>query len=67
MILLVLLCFMIYGTFKIPMNKKWSIYLYDILFCLISFIFYALISADQEHGSGAGALIIYIYIMIMEY
>lgn len=65
MILIVLLCFMIYGTFKIPMNKKWSIYLYDILFCLISFIFYALISADQEHGSGAGALIIYIYITML--
>ena len=65
MILLVLLCFIIYGTFKIPMNKKWSIYLYDILFCLISFIFYALISADQEHGSGAGALIIYIYITML--
>lgn len=65
MILIVLLCLIIYGTFKIPMNKKWSIYLYDILFCLISFIFYALISADQEHGSGAGALIIYIYITML--
>ena len=63
MILIVLLCLIIYGTFKIPMNKKWSIY--DILFCLISFIFYALISADQEHGSGAGALIIYIYITML--
>ena len=64
MILIVLLCFIIYGTFKIPMNKKWSIYVYDILFCLISFIFYALISADQEHGR-AGALIAYFYITVL--
>ena len=64
MILLVLLCFMIYGTFKISINKKWSIYLYDILFCLISFIFYALISADQNNGHG-GALIAYFYITVL--
>ena len=59
MILIVLLCFIIYGTFKIPMNKKWSIYVYDILICFISF-FYALISADQEHG-----IIAYIYITML--
>lgn len=37
MIFIVLLCFIIDGTFKIPMNKKWSIYVYDILICFISF------------------------------
>ena len=63
MILLVLLCFIIYGTFKIPMNKKWSIYVYDILICFIS-LFYALISADQDHGR-AGALIAYFYITVL--
>jgi len=63
MILLILLCFIIYGTFKIPMNKKWSIYVYDILICFIS-LFYALISADQEHGR-AGTLIAYIYITML--
>ena len=63
MILLVLLCFIIYGTFKIPMNKKWSIYVYDILICFIS-LFYSLISADQDHGR-AGALIAYFYITVL--
>ena len=63
MILLVLLCFIIYGTFKIPMNKKWSIYVYDILICFIS-LFYALISADQDRGR-AGALIAYFYITVL--
>lgn len=63
MVLLIILILFIYGTFKTPINKKWSVYVYDILICFISFIFHSFISADQ--GGHAGTLIAYIYITML--
>lgn len=59
---LIFLSLFIYGCFKIPINK-WSIYVYDILICLISFIFHSFFSADQN--GKAGTLIAYIYITML--
>ena len=39
MILLVLLYFIIYGTFKIPMNKKMIIHTVFLIYLILQFIF----------------------------